>query len=68
MIPSFHSPNFIQLPSCYSDLFRTCTNLHCSHCQILITEPILCLICGIVYQQKCCDQQTDFIKKVRYFL
>ncbi|CAF1446517.1 unnamed protein product, partial [Adineta steineri] len=51
-IPVFHSPQFIELPTCYSDLFRSCNHRRCSYCQELIIEPILCLICGIVYSQE----------------
>ena len=69
----FHPPRLIPLPACYSDLFRSCTRLCCPYCRKLVTEPILCLICGIVYPQeyseeKCCDQRTRFIKEVRQFL
>ena len=66
-IPLFDSPRLIELPACYSDLFRSCNHLHCPYCRKLVTDPILCLICGIVYpqeysEQKCCDQRTRFIK------
>ncbi|CAF3435395.1 unnamed protein product [Rotaria sp. Silwood1] len=67
-IPSFDSPRFIDLPACYSDLLQSCNRLHCSYCRALVTEPILCLICGIVYSKegsetKCCIQQTHSINE-----
>ncbi|CAF3978084.1 unnamed protein product [Rotaria sordida] len=67
-IPLFDPPRFIDLPGCYSDLFQSCNRLHCSYCRTLITEPILCLICGIVYshegsETKCCNQQTHSINE-----
>ncbi|UJR26814.1 hypothetical protein I4U23_008127 [Adineta vaga] len=66
--PTFHSPRFIELPTWYSDLFRSCHNRRCPYCQKIITEPILCLICGTIYsqercKQKCCAQQTHFIQE-----
>ena len=71
-IPSFHPPRFIPLPACYSELLQLCTHLHCSHCRKPVNEPVLCLICGIVYsqertEQKCCSEQTQLIKEVRCF-
>ncbi|CAF4154779.1 unnamed protein product [Rotaria sp. Silwood2] len=67
-IPLFDSPRFIDLPACYSDLFQSCSRIHCSYCRTLITEPTLCLICGMVYSQKssetkCCSQQTCSINE-----
>ncbi|CAF3627948.1 unnamed protein product [Rotaria sordida] len=67
-IPLFDPPRFIDLPGCYSDLFQSCNRLQCSYCRTLIIEPILCLICGIVYshegsETKCCNQQTHSINE-----
>ncbi|CAF1166352.1 unnamed protein product [Adineta ricciae] len=67
-IPVFHCPQFVKLPTCYSELFRSCYNLRCSYCQAAINEPSLCLVCGFTYsdehcRQRCCESQTQLVQE-----
>lgn len=67
--PHFRPNELMSLPRFYADVLRLFNRFHCSSCEKLITDPILCLICGKIYskkrsEQKCCDARIRLVEQV----
>ena len=68
--PRFTRRSLIALPSAYAEVLKIFHRLRCSSCEKLLTDPIVCLVCGQIFsrkraEQNCCDERIRFVEKVR---